>query len=806
MIRKPILRWVLVALWAATPSWAAEGAEALRSIRALELDPERCYRVRDVFLQREDVKLYFTDGHLIFAKPVLGRTVAALFLATGQTDVGEVLVIPPIPAERQSIARFLDESILSEQFRNAMLFFTDDTQQALEEAIARASVGKPDRAEGERIAARWSVVLRNLIEGSSFRVLLDLHSGREPRHGFFAAVIRGGKLGRFDVVVDPLIPEQVVIGQLVRSGSRSYYEVWTRFPARSYRNGVAEPPPEAAQLDAYRIEAALGPDLHMRVRASADLHPAVPGARAIGFELSDRLEVTSLRIDGQDVEFLQEGRTSQADRSQRADSTVVAMVGGRLTAGGVHRVEFEYRGKVVSDAGQGVYFVDNRRNWYPRTGTGKARYELGFRYPRSLDLVATGSLLEQRVEGGLRISRFDSGKPIRTAAFNIGDYASTRREVNGFGIEVKATRSVEARLQPRRMPVVIPPPAIPGRRRGRSGAQVVVVPPPPVDPSTEIERIADDSAQAFAYFMRRFGEPAMPNTVISPVPAGFGQGFPGLVYASTLSYFERGDQLLQGLPPSARRFYADLMRPHEIAHQWWGNVVSSRLDRDAWIMEALATYSSLLWLEERQGVAERNRVLAEFRSNLLRKVDGETVESAGPLILGRRLRTADLPEAYRVIVYEKGAWVIHMLRGILGDESFFAMLAELVVRYGEEAVSTDMFRALAAEFVPAGHHDPGLRDFFDQWVRGTGIPQLSVDWRQESGEGRFRFSARLQQSGVDEYFPVSVPIEVHTLPGRSLVKRVLSGTGDEAGFSVVLRNAATRVVVDPEGWLLADAR
>ncbi len=798
------MRWILVALWVATPSFAAEGAEALRAIRSLELDPERCYRIRDVFLEREDVKLYFTDGHLIFAKPVLGRTVAALFLATRQTDIGEVLVIPPYPAERQSIARFLDESILNEQFRNAMLFFTDDTPQVLEEAVARASVRELDPGEGERIATRWSVVLRNLIEGSSFRVLLDLRSGRDPTVGFFAAVIRGSKLGRFDVVVDPLIPEQVVIGQLVRSGSDSYYEIWTRFLARSYRNGAATPPPEAARLDAYRIEATLGADLHMRVRASANLRLMNPRARAIGFELSDSLEVTSVRLDGEPVEFLQEGQTLQADRSQRDDATVVVMVPDGLASGDRHRVEFEYRGRVVSDAGQGVYFVDNRRNWYPRAGFGNARYELEFRYPRSLDLVATGTLLEERVESGLRISRFDSGKPIRTAAFNVGDYASTRREVNGYGIEVKATRSVEARLQPRRMPVVIPPPAIPGRRRGRTGAQVVVVRPPPVDPSTEIERIADDSADAFDYFMRLFGEPAMPKTVISPVPGGFGQGFPGLVYASTLSYFERGDRLLQGLPPSARRFYADLMRPHEIAHQWWGNVVSSRLDRDAWIMEALATYSSLLWLEERQGVEERNRVLAEFRSNLLRKVDGDTVESAGPLTLGRRLRTADLPEAYRVIVYEKGAWVIHMLRGILGDEQFFAMLGELVSRYREKAVSTELLRTLAAEFAPEGHYDPGLRDFFDQWVQGTGIPQLSVDWQQDSGGARYTLNVRLRQSGVDEYFPVSVPVEVHTLPGRSLVKEVLSGTGDEAGFSVVLRNAASRVVVDPDGWLLAD--
>ena len=325
------------------------------------------------------------------------------------------------------------------------------------------------------------------------------------------------------------------------------------------------------------------------------------------------------------------------------------------------------------------------------------------------------------------------------------------------------------------------------------------------DPSEDIERIADESADAFRYFLERFGEPAMPVTVVSPVPGGFGQGFPGLVYASTLSYFERGDRPLRDLSGSAQRFFADLMRPHEIAHQWWGNVVTSRMDRDAWIMEGLATYSSLLWIEQRKGIAERNEVLAAFRQNLLRKVDGKTVESAGPIILGRRLRTSKLPEAYRVIVYEKGAWILHMLRGIIGDESFFAMLRQLCEQRAGEPVTTEQFQALAARFVPDGFGDVGLSDFFDQWVHGTGIPRIAVEWDQSASGGRHRFEMSITQTGVPEYFPLQVPVEVHTLPGRSLVKTVSVGDGtDPSRVSIVLRNPASRVAIDPQASLLAD--
>ena len=182
------LRLAAVTLCAVIAGTASQAELDLSAIRQLELAPDRCYRVRDVFLEREDIKLYFTDGHLIFAKPVLGRTIAALFVATDPADVGEVLVIPPTAAERQSAVRFLGETILSEKFRNAMLFFSDGTEAALEAALSRAPTSRLDPEEGARIAPRWSVVMRNLLEASAPRVLLDLYAGTDDSNGFFADV------------------------------------------------------------------------------------------------------------------------------------------------------------------------------------------------------------------------------------------------------------------------------------------------------------------------------------------------------------------------------------------------------------------------------------------------------------------------------------------------------------------------------------------------------------------------------------------------------------------------------------------
>jgi len=82
---------------------------------------------------------------------------------------------------------------------------------------------------------------------------------------------------------------------------------------------------------------------------------------------------------------------------------------------------------------------------------------------------------------------------------------------------------------------------------------------------------------------------------VSPIPGTFGQGFPGLIYLSTLSYLKTVPHSA-GSPAEARElFFQQVLQTHETAHQWWGNRVTTLSYRDNWMMEALANYSALLY-------------------------------------------------------------------------------------------------------------------------------------------------------------------------------------------------------------------
>jgi aminopeptidase N len=298
-----------------------------------------------------------------------------------------------------------------------------------------------------------------------------------------------------------------------------------------------------------------------------------------------------------------------------------------------------------------------------------------------------------------------------------------------------------------------------------------------------------DVSSSLEFFSSLFGPPALKTLTVAPIPGTFGQGFPGLVYLSTIAYLDPSSRPAPMRTENQQLFFSDLIVPHEVAHQWWGNVVITSGYQDEWLMEALANYSALLWLEKKNGSKAVDTVLDDYRTRLLTKSeDGRTLDSAGPIVWGIRLESSGITDAWRAITYEKGAWIMHMLRHRLGDDRFLKMLAELRRRYEFRAITTEEFRALAAEFLPP-HTPPDAMDtFFDNWVYATGIPKLKL----QSGIKGFRVSGTLTQSGVDNDFSADVPVEIQFAKGAPQIVWVRS-SNDAVPFSVTVKHAPLRV-------------
>src|SRR5262249_37989573 len=235
-------------------------------------------------------------------------------------------------------------------------------------------------------------------------------------------------------------------------------------------------------------------------------------------------------------------------------------------------------------------------------------------------------------------------------------------------------------------------------------------------PSARIDPIASEIVAAADFYRKRFGPPPLTRIEATPLPGRYGQGFPGMLYLPTVTYLgplqEPGSKEI-----SEPAFFRDLLRAHEVAHQWWGNVVTSGSYHHEWVMESLSNYSAVMFMESRVGPRAVEVALNSYRHQLFTKgADGTETEAEGPVVQGGRLQNSSNPAATNVVVYGKGTWIIHMLRRRLGDEQFLKMLAELRKRYEWKTVDTDDLRRLCVEFLPKGSADPQLTEFFDQWV------------------------------------------------------------------------------------------
>src|SRR5438132_4640843 len=116
-----VLRQAPLLLLAAGLLYAGPGADLARRITQAGLNPEDCYRVRDLAMSKEEIRLYFTDGYIIFGKPVGDSPLSAVFVTSAQGGDAEVLALPPNKSERLSLAGFTGSPNLNEHFQAALL-------------------------------------------------------------------------------------------------------------------------------------------------------------------------------------------------------------------------------------------------------------------------------------------------------------------------------------------------------------------------------------------------------------------------------------------------------------------------------------------------------------------------------------------------------------------------------------------------------------------------------------------------------------------------------------------------------------
>lgn len=681
-------------------------ADLATAIRRISLDSTQTYHVRDLQLARGGIKIYLNEGILSFFTPIAGHRIGAVFATEGvEAGDAEIILMPPLRSERASLAFFSKTPNLDEHLHTAVFFFTDNTEREILDQITRGEVRTaPDMAGvlaerlnpvGRSIAAQIDVLL---IEG-----LLDRHRLAD---GMFYSVIAGRTLGAFDVTYDPTQSEPVFVGR-VSDALDKKFQLWTNFRSPRAPRFV---PPEPSIRD-YRIEASISRDLGLDVTAAFKIKTSDEDGRVLPLSLSPRLDVSSATIGGLPAEVFQHASKRLTDFGSTETFLLVSTT--PFAPGAEYRVELRYSGSIIRQTATGEYFVDERSSWYPINGPVPANFDLTFHCPDRLHLVSTGELVGESTKDGVLTVQRRTIAPAALAGFNLGVYETVRKEAGPYSIEIDSpdTRAAELTADP----------TLPGQ-----------------------------TANILAYYTKRWIPLRIHSVAVTPIDGYFGQGFPGLIYLSSVSYTKEENRLAVLRNPRFDAFFSELLLPHEIAHQWWGNIVHQDDYRSAWITEAMANQSALNYIEATKGALARDEILDSYREDLTKEKDDKTIESSGPVNFGQRLIDNFGMSTWQIILYEKGSWILRMLSQRLGEENFRNMQLRLLQQYSARPLNNEEFRQVASSFVPPGQPDPSLNSFFDTWVYGTGIPAISMH-----APGRM---VDVTLSGVDDDFMVEIPL------------------------------------------------
>jgi aminopeptidase N len=170
-------------------------------------------------------------------------------------------------------------------------------------------------------------------------------------------------------------------------------------------------------------------------------------------------------------------------------------------------------------------------------------------------------------------------------------------------------------------------------------------------------------------------------------------------------------------------------------------------------------------------------------------------DDAGPIVLGQRLGGIDGdPRVFRAVVYDKGAWVIHMLRGVVGDTAFFAGARAFLQEHRfAKVVADDLRRSLEQ----ASGRDLGA--YFGRWIDDTGLPVVRWSWRSAPGGAGFVTTVEARPEALPG--PVPVEISVSGAAGRETRRVTLDPSG--GSFSVETRTRPKRVALNDDRGLLA---
>jgi len=708
--------------------------------------------VTNLELHRDAATFTFRHGDVAFYGEVNGKVTGAVFKGDGHLHI-----TPPTAEERHNLSLANHAEEFDEDFDQVVLRFTDGTAAELRKAAS--GKGEPDTVYIKAAQEFRSFARTKLHNNFDLRLLEDVVS---PTPGeYFMAAIHGKKDSHLTFIFDPFGAEDVAPEEVELS---NWSDWGPSIPlafhrATEYANGV---PSGNERNSPYRI---VSEDLDISIEksgflsgvAKVEIHSEQDGVAVIPLDLYPTLRVSRVEVGKSDpLDFVQEKKDDDPDFG--------IILPQPLKKGETATIRVSYGGKdVVRNEGGANYYPIARESWYPNASSGLgnyANYHMVFHVPKGLQLIATGTKVNENTEGRVTTTEWKTDVPLAVVGFNLGTFTMKEAKVAG---KLGDDLTVDAYAN------TTPPDNMADMAGGVLGT---------LNTTSMLGGQLSQAQVAAQIYTNYFGAlPFARVAVTQQYACNYGQSWPMLVYLPICGFLDQTQQHFMGLRPED--MYWKVVTPHEIAHQWWGQTVGFRSYRDQWMSEGFANTSASIFLqatrpkpdEFREFWKQQKKLITEKNTQGFRPID------VGPVTMGFRLSTEKTGwDIYQDLVYPKGAYILHMVRMLMwtskeGDDRFRAMMHDFVNTYRMQAATTEDFKAVVEKHMsPAMDLDGNHRMdwFFNEYVYGTELPNYHFESQvTPSGDGS-SVHFKLTQSGVSANFKMLVPIYLEMTNGKIL--------------------------------------
>ena len=555
-------------------------------------------------------------------------------------------------------------------------------------------------------------------------------------------------------------------------------------PTVSAQGPMAPPPVARPNFRAahYDVSAVIAPASQtLAVRATVEFE-ATEGSHIIQTELHPNLRINSVTDAA--------GKPLNYQRDSRDPLQVLVDTGSAVNPGQKVNVVFDYAGPLQNNEdnspvrgvrlaainADAAYLLLPAR-WFPLTNYPANRYTGVFKIqvPENFQVAGTGKSAEPAPVAGTATlpSVIKPGAP---------PPAPTGQKVYTFRCDNPAPWGSFAAA------------AYQGRTVDADGVKVPVLTFPASAKTAQL--YGEAAGKMVTTFTDSFGALPDPSITVAEFPDGSVTGFsgPGLALISERQWL-------------ARTNTRELSRL--IAGQWFGSQVLPASRADAWVTDGLARYSEALYAEEDAGREAANRAIEDFTVGAL------MFEGTTPIAQAQQLQP--FTAQYLSIVEDKGAAVFNMLRSLMGDAAFHALLKDFYTKFaGKNAQVSDMeqmaqshMKAPATQVATISNGTDGkvapagadaLPPFFAQWIDSTGAPQFSMEYTIFRNPKGFRVVGKIKQNLDTFNMPVEVEIQTEGNPEFKMVQVV----GTETPFSIDTfgRPKPNGVILDPHNYLL----